>query len=89
MSTLVKPLTISESAARKILDDAVNNEICKKVIVDLLPTDWTIERLMEKGMSKTQSYETISKMIADGLAVEIRYRRNNRYVAKGCRAIVK
>jgi len=89
MSTVVKTLTISESEARKALDDAINKELSKKICVDLLPTDWTIERLVDRGMSATQAHETINKMIKEGLAIEIRYRRDNKYYAKGCRAIVK
>jgi hypothetical protein len=86
MSTVVKHLTISESEAVKALNDAINAELTKKMCVKLLPTDWTIDRLMEKGLSKVQSRDVISKMIKDGVAVEIRYMRENKYVCKGCRA---
>jgi hypothetical protein len=86
MITNVKPLNISESKAQKALDDAMNEAIKVKAVVKLLPTDWTLERLLEKGLSDAQARSLINKMISDGLAVEIRYLRNNRYMAKGCRA---
>jgi hypothetical protein len=87
MNTNAKPLSISESKAQKALSDAINEIISKKVVVDLLPTDWTLEKLMNMGMSKAQARTTINDMVEKGLAVEIRYRRgDNGYYAKGCRA---
>jgi DNA replicative helicase MCM subunit Mcm2 (Cdc46/Mcm family) len=86
MNTNAKPLNISESQAQKALDEAIGKIVNKKANVALLPTDWTLERLMEKGISETQARDTLNKMIKDGLAVEIRYRKPNGYYSKGCRA---
>jgi hypothetical protein len=89
MSSVVKALTISESEAQKALDAAINEVLSKKVVVELLPTDWTVERLKQKGMTKPQARRTINDMVEAGLAVEIRYLRDNKYYAKGCRAVSK
>jgi len=82
----VKSLTISESEAQKILDAAFQEAIDARKYETLLPTDWTIERLAKSGMSKRQAARLIDEMIDKGVAVAIRYKKNNGYVAKGCRA---
>ena len=70
-----KPLNISKSKAQKILDEAIAQRIQEKVIVQLLPTDWTVERLQEKGLTLRQARDTLTEMVKKGLAYEIRYRR--------------
>ena len=75
MITNVKPLNISKSKAQKILDEAIEQSVKEKVLVDLLPTDWTVERLREKGLSERQARATLTEMVKKGLAYEVRYRR--------------
>ena len=75
MITNVKPLNISKSKAQKILDEAIEQSVQDKVIVQLLPTDWTVERLQEKGLTLRQARDTLTEMVKNGLAYEIRYRR--------------
>lgn len=75
MITNAKPLSISKSKAQKILDEAIAQSVQEKVIVQLLPTDWTVERLKEKGLSLRQARDTLAEMVKKGLAYEIRYRR--------------
>ena len=75
MITKENHLNISKSKAQKILDEAIAQSVQEKVIVQLLPTDWTVERLREKGLSERQARDTLTEMVKKGLAYEVRYRR--------------
>lgn len=63
MITKENHLNISKSKAQKILDEAIEQSVKEKVLVDLLPTDWTVERLREKGLSERQARDTLAEMV--------------------------
>lgn len=86
MSTNAKHLSISRDDAIKALDAAMMSEIDKRKIETPLPTDWTMERLVENGLTKEQARIALDKMVDSGLGRVIFYRRANGYKAKAVRA---
>jgi hypothetical protein len=64
-------------------------EISKYVIVELLPTDITVERIMARGMSEMQARTIAARLVKHGGLTEIRYKTDNGGVAKAYRKVVK
>lgn len=82
-------LSISESEAIKSFEDAINKGVSRLLLVELLPTDVTIEGLVLRGLTDATARKLVSGLVKQGLCYEVRYKKANNATAKAWRAVVK
>jgi hypothetical protein len=83
MSPKVRNLNISKNE----LDALIDEEIGKMAYGELLPTDWTVKRLLtERKLSETTARRLLKRLVASGKAKVYRVRDEKGDIVKAYRA---